>query len=555
MPNDLPASLMSKKTLIFFATFNEVGNINKLLEGIWNVCPNVDVLAIDDTSPDGTAILLNQLTQTDQRLKVIIRPRKLGLGSAHFMAMFYAIENQYDFLITMDADLSHDPADIPRLLANLETYDFIIGSRYMPGGSCDYSGYRKQLSLAANFAARILTGIKIHEFTTSFRGFRVSSLSKVKFNWVGNFGYSFFLESIVRLYAAGLKIQEIPIHFYNRHSGSSKIPTLEIFRGAYKLSSLTLSRLMTGHQVQNSQWVRDVCTNCGGSYLYEVYPESKHVNANSTNSNIYKCSSMSHADKPQVTKCLQCGLIQVPQSKQPAELTTLYEDVVDGQYVANLRVKEKTFSYAYQKISPFLPSPGLLLEIGSYCGLFLQQAKKHGWQCVGVEPSQWAAAYAQNSDRDFTIVNAPFARAKASLPSPFDVIVSWDVLEHVDNPSIFIRDAASLLSSGGVFAFSTIDIHSWFPRLMGRKWPWIMEMHLYYFTQKVLEEMLAKHGLKLIHVGGYRHYASLRYLFQKFIYALPRLCHRLMSPLERLVPNLIIPITLGDIKLFVATKI
>ena len=135
------------------------------------------------------------------------------------------------------------------------------------------------------------------------------------------------------------------------------------------------------------------------------------------------------------------------------------------------------------------------------------------------------------------------------------MIVSWDVLEHVDNPSSFIRDAASLLSSGGVFAFSTIDIHSWFPRLMGRKWPWIMEMHLYYFTQKVLEEMLAKHGLKLIHVGDYRHYASLRYLFQKFIYALPRLCHRLMSPLERLVPNLIIPITLGDIKLFVATKI
>lgn len=260
----IPA-LVAKKTLVFFATYNESGNVEQLLQGIWQSCPNADILVVDDHSPDGTGNLLNEIALQDARLKIIHRPRKLGLGSAHFMAMFYAIANQYEYLVTMDADLSHDPADIPRILEGLSLHDFVIGSRYMPGGSCDYSGYRKQLSLVANAAARLLTGIPLHEFTTSYRGFNVPSFAKVKFNWIGNYGYSFFLESIVRLHAAGLSIQEIPIHFYNRHSGSSKIPTFEIFRGAYKLSALTCSRFFAGHQSKHSQFIADSCTRCGGA--------------------------------------------------------------------------------------------------------------------------------------------------------------------------------------------------------------------------------------------------------------------------------------------------
>lgn len=554
--SNLPISSHSeKKILVFFATYNELGNIDRMLQGVWKNCPHADVLVVDDNSPDGTGNLLNEFVLKGSRLKIIHRPGKLGLGSAHFMAMFYAIANQYDYLVTMDADLSHDPADIPRILEGLAIGDFVIGSRYMPGGSCDYSGYRKQLSLVANSAARLLTGISLHEFTTSYRGFNVEALAKVNFNWVGNYGYSFFLESIVRLNAAGLTIQEIPIHFYNRHSGNSKIPTFEIFRGAYKLLALTVSRFISGHQSKKSQFVSDDCSRCGGRYLYEVYASTDCGGSDAIDSNVYKCSSMAHANKPRVAKCLQCGLVQVPHTNHPENLEELYGDVVDAEYVRNLAVKEKTFSYAFKKLSPYLPNPGSLLEVGSYCGLFLKQAKQSGWKCTGIEPSNWAAHYCLGQDPQLTILNATFETAKDSLNTPFDVIVSWDVIEHVANPGKFIKDTASLLTQDGVFVFSTIDIDSWLPRIMGKRWPWIMEMHLYYFTPQVLKEMLQEGGLTLIHVDNYRHYASTRYIFKKLIYALPQPSHKLLSKLEQLIPEWIIPVTLGDIKLFVAKKI
>jgi glycosyltransferase involved in cell wall biosynthesis/2-polyprenyl-3-methyl-5-hydroxy-6-metoxy-1,4-benzoquinol methylase len=543
------------KTLVFFPTYNEAGNVKKLLAGIWASSPTADVLVIDDNSTDGTGQLLKELTIDEPRLNVIHRPRKLGLGSAHFMAMFYAIENNYDCLVTMDADLSHDPSDIPRLLSALDDSDFVTGSRYMPEGSCDYSGYRKQLSVVANFSARLLTGVKVHEFTTSFRGFKVKPLSKVKFNWVGNYGYSFFLESIVRLHSAGLTIQEIPIHFYNRHSGSSKIPTFEIFRGAFKLSALTISKYLGSNKTQPSQYIPETCANCGGKYLYEVYSEDVKEDKESLDSNVYKCSSMSHASKPRVGKCLQCGLVQVPQDGHPADLDKLYEDVVDSEYVTNLHVKEKTFAFAFEQIRPFLPPKGSLLEIGSYCGLFLKQTKKAGWQCTGIEPSQWASQYSLKSDPHLRIINAPFEVAKSSLSNPFDVIVSWDVIEHVSEPSTFIHDAAGLLKPGGIFAFSTMDIDSRFAKLLGKYWPWIMQMHLYYFTTPVLKDMLARQGLELIHTDSYRHYASLKYMYKKFIYSLPSSWHKTLFKLGFAIPEIILPVTLGDIKLFIARKI
>ena len=551
----MPSSIASHKTLVFFPTYNESGNVKKLLAGIWTACPTADVLVIDDNSIDGTGQLLRELVANEQRLTVIHRPRKLGLGSAHFMAMFYAIDRGYDRLVTMDADLSHDPSDIPRILSALDDSDFVTGSRYMPGGTCDYSGYRKQLSVVANFSARLLTGVKVHEFTTSFRGFKVKPLSKVKFNWVGNYGYSFFLESIVRLHSAGLTIQEIPIHFYNRHSGSSKIPTFEIFRGAFKLSSLTLAKYLGGNKSHPSQFIPENCTNCGGKYLYELFPEDIKENRHSFDSNVYKCSSMSHASKPRMGKCLQCGLVQVPKDGHPADLDRLYEDVVDSEYVANLDVKSKTFSFAFEQLKPFLPPTGSLLEIGSYCGLFLKQAKLAGWHCTGIEPSQWAASYALQSDPDLRIINAPFEVAKSSLTKPFDAIVSWDVIEHVTDPSNFIRDASALLKPGGIFAFSTMDIDSRFAKLLGKHWPWIMQMHLYYFTVPVLKDMLTKQGLELIHTDSYRHYASIKYMYKKFIYSLPSSLHKTLSKLGVVVPEIILPVTLGDIKLFIARKI
>ena len=226
----------------------------------------------------------------------------MGLGSAHSLAMLYAMDHGYDCLVTMDADLSHAPSDIPRLLSGIEQgADFVIGSRYMPGGSCDYQGYRKQLSVVGNYFARLLLQIPIHEFTTSYRAFRVDKLRGLDFRWINNYGYSFFLEVVFSLHRAGLAIQEVPIHFYNRNYGSSKIPPLEIVRGMKKLSLLWLSQLMGSdsnrHQPIDPMIARQRCQACGSAYLYR----SSHAS-----------SSSGASESP--LRCLQCNHVQADHS-------------------------------------------------------------------------------------------------------------------------------------------------------------------------------------------------------------------------------------------------
>ena len=178
---------MTKKTLIFIATYNENLNISNLFQSIINISPNYDLLIIDDNSTDGTKESLESLSKNNCRLTVIHRPRKMGVGSAHRAAMIYALNHEYEELVTMDGDYSHSPKTIPLMLEKLKTSDFVIGSRYMKGSKSDYTGYRKWISFFANHVARRILGIKIHECTTSFRAFRVAlfnsfNLSSIKSN-------------------------------------------------------------------------------------------------------------------------------------------------------------------------------------------------------------------------------------------------------------------------------------------------------------------------------------------------------------------------------------
>ena len=152
--------------------------IDPLLHGIFKLDGDLEALVIDDSSPDGTGVHLEHRAATEHSLHVVRRPSKLGLGSAHQLALLYAIHRGYDRLVTMDADLSHDPADIPRLLDALEGADMVIGSRYVKGGGSDYQGYRKFLSISANTLAHFLLRIPLHEFTTSFRAFDVEMLRR-----------------------------------------------------------------------------------------------------------------------------------------------------------------------------------------------------------------------------------------------------------------------------------------------------------------------------------------------------------------------------------------
>ena len=218
------------KTLIFTATYNEKENIKFLIENLNKLNLDIDILIIDDNSPDKTWEILQKLEKEIKNLKVIVRNNKSGLDTAHKLAYNYAIDHEYVKFISMDADLSHDPNEVPKMINILDSSSFVIGSRYIKGGKCEMTGFRLFLSIIGNKFIKKILKINCNEFTTSYRGFNLAKLNGFNLNIINSKGYSFFMETIFRLNKNGIKINEIPIHFKNRRHGYSKIPGIEIFR-------------------------------------------------------------------------------------------------------------------------------------------------------------------------------------------------------------------------------------------------------------------------------------------------------------------------------------
>ena len=218
------------KTLIFTATYNEKENVKKLIENLNKLDQDIDILIIDDNSPDKTWEILQNLEKNTPNLKVIIRESKSGLDTAHKLAYSYAKSKNYVNFISMDADLSHDPLEIPKIINLLDKFAFVIGSRYSLGGRCEMTGFRLLLSMIGNKIFKYFLRINCNEFTSSFRGFNLIKLKDFDFNLINSKGYSFFMETIYRINKLNYEIKEIPIIFKNRAQGKSKIPKIEIFR-------------------------------------------------------------------------------------------------------------------------------------------------------------------------------------------------------------------------------------------------------------------------------------------------------------------------------------
>ena len=232
----------NKRILVFSATYNEIENIRELINGIQKNLPNSSILIIDDNSPDKTQEVINELKKKNESLFLIKREKKLGLDTAHREAFKYAIENNFDYLITMDADLSHDPKELPEFMKNLKDFPFVIGSRYVNGGKCLMKGFRLIMSKIGNKLIKIVSGIKSNEFTTSYRGFDIKNSKNFDLFNVKTTGYSFFMSTLFELDKNNIEIKEIPITFYDRKKGVSKIPKIEIFRTLKNLFFLTLNK-------------------------------------------------------------------------------------------------------------------------------------------------------------------------------------------------------------------------------------------------------------------------------------------------------------------------
>ncbi|MDR2761871.1 MAG: polyprenol monophosphomannose synthase [Planctomycetaceae bacterium] len=212
--------------LVVLATYNERENIVQMVEQIFANAPDVDILVVDDNSPDGTGDWVEENCRVDSRLKLLRRSGKLGLGTAILDAMRYAIVNDYKYLINMDADLSHSPKYIPSLRAkSLEGgYDVVIGSRYIPGGGVEgWAFSRRWMSYLVNLGAKFLLGLKTQDNSGAFRCYKVDTLKSLDMDKFISRGYSFCEEVLFRLKKKNATFAETPIIFVDRQRGYSKI--------------------------------------------------------------------------------------------------------------------------------------------------------------------------------------------------------------------------------------------------------------------------------------------------------------------------------------------
>jgi dolichol-phosphate mannosyltransferase len=212
------------KTLIIVPTYNELENLPIIVAGILAKAPEVNILVADDDSPDGTGPLADRLADEDSRVFVMHRTEKAGLGAADLAGFAWGIERGYELLVEMDADGSHRPEDLPKLLAAAETADLTIGSRWVKGGSVvNWPLSRKLISRTGNTYANIMLRSGINDMTAGFRAYKTSFLTKLDLTGVAARGYGFQVEMAWRSKRAGAKIVEVPITFVERIHGESKM--------------------------------------------------------------------------------------------------------------------------------------------------------------------------------------------------------------------------------------------------------------------------------------------------------------------------------------------
>jgi dolichol-phosphate mannosyltransferase len=232
-----------ERTLIVVPTYNESANIAELVRQIFASLDQVDVLIVDDNSPDGTAEVVERLCENYPRLHLLRRSGERGLGRAYTAGIHYGLDNDFEIIGTMDADLSHDPVHLPAMRALLRTNDVVIGSRYVrDGGTVNWSAGRILLSWTANTFAAALLQIPAHDITSGYRLYRRQALAWIRNTEVKSTGYSFLGELLYRAHRRGARIAEHPIVFHDRAMGVSKLHHREIYLGAFNLLRLRFSR-------------------------------------------------------------------------------------------------------------------------------------------------------------------------------------------------------------------------------------------------------------------------------------------------------------------------
>jgi len=289
------------------------------------------------------------------------------------------------------------------------------------------------------------------------------------------------------------------------------------------------------------------CTLCSGSRVSLRFRARGEVAV--PDGSAWRCTSFGHRSHPPIWACRDCGVLFQWPAPAAADLTRAYADVVDPLYMAEGENRLLTFRRVARVLGP--ASGRRLLDVGAYCGYFLQVARECGFEAEGLELSRWAAGHARLLG--FPVHSEPLVQL-ARGPRRYHVVTMWDVLEHLPDPEEEVDAARTLLEPGGRLYLSTIDTGSLSARLLGARWPWLMDMHLVYFDRANLSALLERRGFRVLGIRTYSHTVSLGYLLRKLGASFPSLSP-LASALARHLPvHLPVPVNLGDNMLVAAER-
>lgn len=294
------------------------------------------------------------------------------------------------------------------------------------------------------------------------------------------------------------------------------------------------------------------CNLCGARDNTLLYPST--LKSTSPNTADFRCTSSAYGVHPPIVRCNRCGLVYANPRWDSSLVNASYSVVQDPTYVEEREGRVLTFS---RNLAPFeklvaASASRRLLDVGCHIGVMVELAQEHGWDAWGVEPSTWASEQARA--RGLRVVTGTLDSADVP-PDYFDVVTLWDVVEHLTDPAAELRNVHRILKPGGVFAIHTIDIESLFARLMGARWPWLMEMHLYYFSPRTLGKMLEQNGFQVIRSSAQGRFLRLGYFitriepYNKTIY---RMLNAIITRLNW--GGAAIPVNFGDLFTLYARK-
>jgi 2-polyprenyl-3-methyl-5-hydroxy-6-metoxy-1,4-benzoquinol methylase len=296
-----------------------------------------------------------------------------------------------------------------------------------------------------------------------------------------------------------------------------------------------------------------VCPLCGADDTILRYAGT--LNASTpTNTAAYLCTNLGYGKHHPIVQCRRCGLVYANPRYAATQLTQAYQEVIDPLYEQEREGRVLTFQRHLQPIEAMVGDyrDKRILDVGAYTGVFVELAAERGWNAFGVELSTWAAGVCR--ERGLQVFNGTLEEAQ--FPADyFDVVTAWDVVEHLDEPRSLLAEIHRVLKPEGIAVIHTIDIDAPFARLMGRHWPWLMEMHLVYFSRRTLATLLSDVGFTVLRATPQGRYQKLSYLVSRLAWLSPRLARVGEWVVRRLgVDQKAVPINLGDLVTTYARK-